>query len=414
MVRVDASWAAWANSVAVRELDFHDTYLAADYSHPADNIPTLLAVAQQCGASGRSLLRAIAVAYEVQIALTRGICLHAHKIDHVAHLGASVAVGIGALLGLGREVIYQAVQHAVHVSCSTRQSRKGQISSWKAYAPAHAAKLAVEAVDRAMRGQTSPSPIYEGEDSIIARLLGGAGHEYTVQLPKEGAPARSILESYTKAYSAEYQSQALIDLALRMRARIVDLEEVASIAIHTSHHTHHVIGTGAGDPQKMDPLASRETLDHSIMYIFAVALEDGCWHHERSYLPARAARPETGRLWQKISTVEDAGWTARYHAADPRERAFGGRVEILMKNGSLIEDELAVADAHPAGAAPYGRPEYIGKFRSLTGGILTVGAQDLFLASAARLNDLTAGELDALVPELSSHDLLQITNEAIF
>ena len=60
--------------------------------------------------------------------------------------------------------------------------------------------------------------------------------------------------------------------------------------LRTSHHTHHVIGTGSGDPEKFDPAASRETLDHSIMYIFAVALEDGRWHHERQLRP-RAGGP---------------------------------------------------------------------------------------------------------------------------
>src|SRR5204863_7095446 len=81
----EAEWAAWANGVAVRELDMHDTFLAADYSHPADNIPGLLAVAQQCGRNGAQLLRAITVAYEVQIDLVRAICLHEHKKDHIAH-----------------------------------------------------------------------------------------------------------------------------------------------------------------------------------------------------------------------------------------------------------------------------------------------------------------------------------------
>ena len=55
--RLSAEWAAWANGVAVRELDIHDTFLAADYSHPGDNIPPMLAVAQQCGASARSSAR---------------------------------------------------------------------------------------------------------------------------------------------------------------------------------------------------------------------------------------------------------------------------------------------------------------------------------------------------------------------
>lgn len=149
-------WAAWANGVAVRELDFHDTFLAADYSHPGDNIPALVAVAQHRGVSGADLLAGIATAYEVQIDLTRGICLHQHKIDHVAHLGPSVAAGLGTMLKLDTETIYQAIGQALHLSTATRQSRKGLISSWKAFAPAHAGKIAIEAVDRAMRGEGPP------------------------------------------------------------------------------------------------------------------------------------------------------------------------------------------------------------------------------------------------------------------
>src|ERR1700729_4533106 len=93
-----AEWAAWANGVAVRELDYHDTFLAAEYSHPGDNIPPLVAVAQHAGSSGHDLVRAIATAYEVQVDLSRAISLHAHTIDHVAHLGPSVAAGLGTLL----------------------------------------------------------------------------------------------------------------------------------------------------------------------------------------------------------------------------------------------------------------------------------------------------------------------------
>ena len=91
---------AWANGTAARELDFHDTFLAADYAHPADSIPPLLAVAQQKGTDGARLLAAIAAAYEVHVSLVKGICLHAQKKDHVAHLAPAIAAGLGALLGL--------------------------------------------------------------------------------------------------------------------------------------------------------------------------------------------------------------------------------------------------------------------------------------------------------------------------
>ncbi|TWT40166.1 2-methylcitrate dehydratase [Botrimarina hoheduenensis] len=392
----DAEWAAWANGVAVRELDMHDTFLAADYSHPGDNLPPLIAVAQQCGRSGADLVRGALAAYEIQISLVRGICLHEHKKDHVAHLCPAQAAGIGAMLGLSTEVIYQAIQQAVHVSFATRQSRKGEISSWKAYAPAHAGKLAVEAVDRAMRGERAPSPIYEGEDSVIAYMLSGKKAEYEIGLPEPEEPRRAILDSYTKEHSAEYQSQALIDLAFRMRERLSSTDDVRRITIHTSHHTHYVIGTGAGDPQKFSPTASRETLDHSIMYLFAVALQDGVWHHVRSYLPERAARPDTVRLWQSVETVEDPEWTRRYHDPDPAKRSFGGRVVIEMADGSRVEDELAVANAHPAGAHPFARQGYVGKFDALTEGLVSREERGRFVSLCERLPDLKAGELAEL------------------
>jgi len=395
-VRSSPEWAAWANGVAVRELDFHDTFLAADYSHPGDNIPPVLAVAQHRGLDGRALVRGIATGYEVQIDLVRGICLHEHKIDHIAHLGPAAAAGIGTLLGLDPAVVFQAVGQALHTTTATRQSRKGAISSWKAYAPAFAGKAAVEAVDRAMRGEGAPSPAWEGEDGFIAWMLGGPEARYTVPLPGPGEPKRAILDSYTKEHSAEYQSQALIDLARRLAPRIGDLSRVAEVMIRTSHHTHFVIGTGANDPQKTDPDASRETLDHSIMYIVAVALEDRDWHHEGSYSPERAHRASTVELWRKIRTVEDPEWTSRYHDPDPDKRAFGGHVTVVLDDGTAIEDEIAVADAHPRGARPFGREQYLAKFRTLAEGVIEAAEQDRFLDLACRIETLDAEEVRGL------------------
>ncbi|MCX5175160.1 MmgE/PrpD family protein [Streptomyces virginiae] len=400
--RVSPEWAAWANGTAVRELDFHDTYLAADYSHPGDNIPPLLAVAQHTGRSGADLLRGIIAAYEIHVALVKGICLHAHRIDHIAHLGAATACGIGAMLRLDTDVVYQAVQQAVHTTTSTRQSRKGEISSWKAFAPAFAGKAAVEAVDRAMRGEGSPSPIYEGEDGFLAWMLDGPDASYTVSLPGPGEPRRGILDTYTKEHSAEYQAQAIIDLARTLREKTGPPAKIRSIVLHTSHHTHHVIGSGSGDPQKYDPTAGRETLDHSVPYIFAVALEDGGWHHERSYAPERARRPATVELWRKISTVEDPEWTRRYHDPDPSRRAFGGRAVITFEDGTVVEDQLAVADAHPAGARPFDRSGYTAKFRTLTEGIVTGPAQEHFLRAADRLAELGTADLADLFPAVDT------------
>ena len=397
--RTSPEWAAWANGVAVRELDYHDTFLAADYSHPGDNIPPLLAVAEHAGRTGAELLRGITTGYELQVDLVRAICLHEHKIDHVAHLGPSAAAGIGTLLRLPAETIFQAIGQALHTTTATRQSRKGEISTWKAHAPAFAGKMAVEAVDRAMRGQTSPVPIYEGEDGVIAWLLGGPDARYTVPLPGPGEAKRSILDTYTKEHSAEYQAQAWIDLARRLHAEhpeLADPGSVDSILLRTSHHTHHVIGSGANDPQKYDPTASRETLDHSIPYIFTVALQDGTWHHVDSYAPERAAREDTVALWRKVTTEEDAEWTRRYHSLDLAEKAFGGEVVITLADGTTLRDEIAVADAHPQGARPFARAQYVDKFRSLADGVLEQREIARFLDAAENLAALPAGELHRL------------------
>ena len=399
-IKVDCEWAAWANGTAVRELDYHDTFLAADYSHPGDNIPPILAVAQQKRCSGMDLIKGILTGYEVQVNLVKGICLHEHKIDHIAHLGPSVAAGLGSLLKLSTETIYQSVQQALHTTVSTRQSRKGEISSWKAFAPAHAGKLAIESVDRCMRGEGAPSPIYEGEDSIIAYVLSGPGKKYNVPLPRINEPKKAILETYTKEHSAEYQSQALIDLARSLNKKIKNLSDIKKIIIETSHHTHYVIGTGANDPQKMDPYASRETLDHSIMYIFAVALEDGAWNHVKSYTPQRARRKSTVKLWHKIVTRENKKWTKKYHDKDPKKKCFGGKVIIKMKNGSTISEEINVADAHPAGKKPFKRQQYIEKFKNLTEGIISEKESKRFINLVQNLRKLNSNKLFELNVEV--------------
>jgi len=401
--RVSPEWAAWANGVAVRELDFHDTFLAAEYSHPGDNIPAIVAVAQHVGAakslSGKDIIRGIATAYEIQVALARAISLHEHRIDHVAHLAPSVTCGIGSMLGLEPETVYQAIGQALHTTTATRQSRKGEISTWKAYAPAFAGKMAIEALDRAIRGQTSPAPIYEGEDGVIASMLDGPGASYTVTLPDVGESKQAILATYTKEHSAEYQAQAWIDLARRLHGDHPELcsgHAIERIVIHSSYHTHFVIGSGANDPQKYDPEASRETLDHSLPYIFAVALQDGTWHHVDSYARSRATRPDTIELWRKVSTVEDSEWSRRYLSNDPSEKAFGGWVEIELTNGSRIVDEIVVPDAHPLGAHPFARAQYVAKFRTLARDALDDEEIERFLASAQRLSDFTADDFDEL------------------
>ena len=168
----------------------------------------------------------------------------------------------------------------------------------------------------------------------------------------------------------------MIDLAFRMRKKIADLSQIERIVIHTSAHSRRDRDEGARFSEARST-GSRETLDHSVMYFLAVALEDGTWHQVE-----RRKRDSTLQLWRSITTRKDDKWTARYHAEDASQKAFGGRVEIFFCDGSRIEDELAVANAHPLGAAPFGRDDYLHQFKVLTDQLISQQECDRFVQSA--------------------------------
>jgi 2-methylcitrate dehydratase len=396
-IRVHAEWAAWANATAVRELDFHDC--APPATHPADNIAPLVAVAQQTGCDGAALARAIAVAYEIQVALGKGIPLAPTQKEQTGHLCPATTAGLGALLRLPVATIYHALNQAVLISQSTRQTRKGEMTSWKAFVPGHSGKLAIDAIDRAMRGEASPSPAYEGESGVIAYMLGGPQARYHVALPAPGEPLRAILQTFTKAHAAVNHAQAFIDLAFELRAG-VDLSRVREVVVRTNSTVHNIVGSGAADPEKSNPDASRETLDHSLSYIVAVALEDGWFHHERSYAHEHTHRPSTIALWRKVRSVVDPVWEARYREAPPERPALGGRLELYLDDGRVIAGDKAMADAQIGGARTLDRAGYEQKFRTLAGPVLDAGALDAFLALALELPGASPAALCALNPAL--------------
>ena len=164
----------------------------------------------------------------------------------------------------------------------------------------------------------------------------------------------------------------------------------------------------------MDPNASRETLDHSIMYIFAVALEDGTWHHEKSYTKTRAKRKSTLKIWRSIKTHEDKKWTKRYHDPNPKKKAFGAKVLITLKNGKKIAEEQGVADAHPYGSRPFKRKNYINKFLTLTENILDKKESNRFLKSVQNLKKLKSGQLNKLNIEIKKSKLKRNLKKGIF
>lgn len=104
-------------------------------------------------------------------------------------------------------------------------------------------------------------------------------------------------------------------------------------------------------------------------------------------------------------------WSRRYHATDPDRKAFGGRLEVTLASGEQIVEELAVANAHPLGRRPFGRAEYIGKFRNLAEGLLSGAEQDRFLELIQRLPELAAAELTGLTLALHAGTLVNASRD---
>jgi 2-methylcitrate dehydratase len=127
-----------------------------------------------------------------------------------------------------------------------------------------------------------------------------------------------------------------------------------------------------------------------------VALQDGSWHHVDSYLSTRSRRPDTVELWHKISTVEDPEWSRRYLTTDPAQKAFGGWVQIFLTDGTTLTQTIVVPDAHPLGARPFVRENYVKKFRTLSADVLAESEIERFLDVAQSLESLSASDLSNL------------------
>ena len=276
--------------------------------------------------------------------------------------------------GLDAETIYQAVGQALHTTTATRQSARARSRRGRRTPRPSPARWPSRRSTARCAARPSPSPIYEGEDGVIAWMLDGPDAAYEVPLPAEGEPKRGdprlvhegALGRVPGAGVDRPRPQAARRAPRRSRTRRTSSRSCCTPATTRTTSSARARTTRRSTTRRR----SRETLDHSIPYIFAVALQDGGWHHVDSYAPERAGREDTVALWHKITTAEDAEWTRRYHSDDPNEKAFGGRVVIRFTDGTELVDEIAVADAHPLGARPFGREDYIRKFRLLAEPVL--------------------------------------------
>ncbi len=352
--RADAEAAAFANGVAVRYLDFNDTYLSLEPLHPSDAIPALLALAESRGLPASELIRGIAISYEVSVSLCDAASLRSHGWDHVNYLGLGVACGAAAMLALSAQHIEDAISIASVPHAAMRQTRAGELSMWKGAAAANSARNALFAALVAEAGMTGPFEPFEGEMGFVRQLFGGEplADEALKRLEALEPPTR-IQDTYVKFWPVEYHAQSAVDAALQLRAELGgDPSRIDRVRIDTFRASYEII---AMDPEKWDP-KTRETADHSIQYIVVAALQDG-EVTRRTFDLERIRRPDTLDLLANHTTVqEDPSLTAGYPDGIPN------RITVTTIDGMTFVREVA----HPRGHArnPMSDDEVVAKFRA--------------------------------------------------
>lgn len=337
-LRAGPEIAGFANGVAVRYLDFNDTYLSLEPLHPSDVIPALFALAEAGGRSARDLITAIAVAYEIPVTLCDAASLRRHGWDHVNYLAIGAAAGAGRLLELAPERIEHAISIATVPHASMRQTRAGELSMWKGAAAANSSRNAVFAALLSEAGFTGPNEPFEGEMGFCRQLLAGDGwpHAPLERIDAKAPPAR-ILDTYIKFWPVEYHAQSAVDAALQLRNDLAgEPDRVAEIRIDTFQASYDII---AKDPEKWDP-RTRETADHSIQYIVCAALQDGDVTMNTFQLD-RIRRPDTLALLREHVGVEaDPDLTEGYPEGIPN------RITVTTTEGSTFVREVRYPRGH--------------------------------------------------------------------
>ncbi len=344
--------AAFANAVMVRYLDFNDTYLSREPLHPSDMIPALVALAEWRGCHPRHLIAAIALAYEVGVCLCDAASLRSHGWDHVNYTALGTACGAAFLLGLTPPQTEHALAITAVPHAAMRQTRAGELAMWKGAAAAEAVRNALEAALLAASGMTGPYQPFEGEMGFFAQLLRGERFDDAALKPlAEQAPPSRIRDTYIKFWPVEYHAQSAVDAALRLRARIGDPARIASVHIETFRAAYEII---AKDPEKWEP-KTRETADHSLPYIVAVALLDGAVDRA-SFAPARFQDPGLRAfLKDRVTLREDPDLTRGYPEGIPN------RITVHTQDGVRYVEEVGFPRGHAHN--PMTDEEVMEKFR---------------------------------------------------
>ena len=381
--------AAFANGVMIRYLDFNDTYAGSPTCHPSDLLAPVLAVVDARQGGGKDVILGTVLGYEVFCGLIDAGANERGRVWDQSTYGVIAAAVVAAkLFGLKKEQMSNAISLAVASHISLEQIRRGQISHWKGCALANASRNAVFCAMLAAKGMTGPEEAFEGK----AGFLASTGIRFEIKPFANSADGYRIMKARVKAFPAGYFSQSAIEAVLDLRSQISNLDDIKEIRLQTFPAGYEVMGSGEANWQP----ETRESADHSLPFVMAVALMEGAVevrHYDELYYK----RPDVRTLMQKISVRIGEEPVAAWPEVPLNI------VDIEMKSGKVLSTKVAYHLGHFKRLMTDAEQER--KFRPLAAPLLPERQINDLLACLRRLDELERiGELIALTvaPNLSA------------
>jgi 2-methylcitrate dehydratase len=362
--------AAFANGVLVRYLDANDSYMSVGSGHPSDLFAAVLAAADALGASCKDLILATVAGYEVFGGLADQVPLRERGWDQGAFIAPAAAAGVGVLLGLTFEEMANALAIAVTANVPTRQTRAGELPMWKGSATPAAARSGLFAAQLATEGMTGPTAAFEGRHGFWEQVTGA------FKLGTLGGKDKSfaIERSNLKFFPTEYHSQAPLWTCLALRDT-VKFEEITAINVQTYWRAFSEIGS---EPAKWDP-QTRETADHSLPYLLAVAFRDGRIT-PAIFEPSRFLDPTLRPFMARIHIVENPELTRQF------PNSLTSEIEIITRTGQRLVERTEFPKGHARN--PMTDADVETKFRDFCGAVLQPSQIDAALRALWHLEKI--------------------------
>ncbi len=309
-------------------LDFNDSYLAkGETCHPSDNLAPILAASEFAAASGRELMAALAIAYQVQCRMSDVAPVRAAGFDHTVEGAYAVAAGVARILGLEPGRAANAIAISGTALNALRVTRTGKLSHWKGLAYPHMAACATGIAFLARLGLTGPLEVIEGEKGLMDAITG----LFEIDWSREDIDR--VKRTILKKYNAEIHSQTAIEGVLELRQRYqFKPDEVEQISVETFDVAYHIIG-GGDEGDKTSGIRTKEQADHSLPYIVAVAILDGTVMPEQ-YQTGRIRRPDVQEMLRRVVVSPNPSYSQRF----PNEMPC--RITISLRDGRKFAKEM--------------------------------------------------------------------------